>query len=304
MKLGQKEPAFYAEEIFQYYGLSRQAHHQWLQAEDHRLLEEEIILQYVRQVRQRLPKLGGRKLHYLLGKKWDEFGFSLGRDHLFDLLRQQGLLVERIKKRVSTTHSKHRFYIYDNLFKNLVDISKNQVIVADITYLETREGFGYLALITEVYSRKIMGYDFCGSLSIEGSLRALTMALDQTQSPQGMIHHSDRGIQYCSKAYIQLLTDHHCQISMAEKGNPYENALAERINGILKEEFLLNQGFRSLLEARKAVIEAIHLYNEERPHSRIGMLTPHQKYALEETPLRGAPPGGYGSTRVAHALAS
>ena len=189
-------------------------------------------------------------MHYLLQGKWDEFGFSLGRDALFDLLRQQGLLVERVKKRISTTNSKHRFYIYHNLLKDLGIISRNQVLVADITYLETSQGFCYLALITEVYSRKIVGYDLSESLGIEGSLRALTMALELTQAPQGMIHHSDRGVQYCSKAYVQMLKNHQFQISMADKGNPYENAIAERINGILKEEFLLNQGFCSFLQAR------------------------------------------------------
>ncbi len=242
-------------------------------------MQEEIILQYVHDIRRRLPKLGGRKLHYLLKQKFEEVGFSIGRDRLFDLLRQHGLLIERRKKYISTTNSKHRFYIYDNLIKGLEITRKNEVIVTDITYIELEVGFCYLALITDVYSRKIVGYDLSESLSIEGSIRALKTALKKVKNKHGMIHHSDRGIQYCSKKYIQLLQEGGVKISMSEKGNPYENAIAERVNGILKIEFLLDQTFKGLKHAQKATIEAIKLYNEERPHMSIGLLTPNQKYA-------------------------
>ena len=299
LKSGQRERGFYAHQIFEYYGISRQAHYKWVQTEDSRMLQEEIILQYISSIRQNLPKLGGRKLHYLLQKKSNEFGFTVGRDRLFDLLREHHLLIERNKKYVSTTHSKHRFYIYDNLLKELDEISRNQALVADITYLETLQGFCYLALITEVYSRKIVGYDLSESLCLEGSLRALQMALQETKAPKGMIHHSDRGIQYCSKAYVQRLKDHHLQISMAEKGNPYENAVAERVNGILKEEFLLDQRFPSFLHASKATKEAIHLYNTQRPHMSLEYQTPDEVYNKTDSvedfddlslPLRGILP--------------
>lgn len=266
-------------QICQEHGISRQGYYKWRQSKSNRFLQEEIVLQYVYDIRRRLPKLGGRKLHYLLKKKFEEVGFSIGRDRLFDLLRQHGLLIERHKKYISTTNSKHRFYIYDNLIKGLEITRKNEVIVTDITYIELEIGFCYLALITDVYSRKIVGYDLSESLSIEGSIRALKTALKKVKNKHKMIHHSDRGIQYCSKKYIQLLQEGGAKISMSEKGNPYENAIAERVNGILKIEFLLDQAFKSFKHAQKATIEAIKLYNEERPHMSIGLLTPNQKYA-------------------------
>jgi putative transposase len=273
-----KQTRVFLSQICHHYGISRQSHYQWLQAEDSRLLEEDIILQYVHSVRHKLPKLGGRKLHHLLTSKFVEFGFSMGRDRLFDLLREHHLLIERVKRRMSTTNSKHRFYIYNNLLKGLDEITFNQALVADITYIETMRGFCYLALITEVYSRKVVGYDLSQSLGIEGSIRALKMAIATTNAPPGMIHHSDRGVQYCSKAYVRLLKERHMQISMAEKGNPYENAIAERMNGILKEEFLLDQVFPSFLHAKKAAKEAIHLYNTKRPHMSLDYQTPDEVY--------------------------
>ena len=152
------------------------------------------------------------------------------------------------------------------------------MIVSDITYISTEEGYMYLALITEMYSRMIIGYDVSESLSIEGSLRALRQAIKKISQTEGMIHHSDRGIQYCSNDYTKLLKIRRIKISMAEKGNPYENAVAERVNGILKIEFLLDQRFRTKAEARRFVREAIKIYNEERPHMSIGYEIPAERY--------------------------
>ncbi len=152
------------------------------------------------------------------------------------------------------------------------------MIVADITYIDTREGFIYLALLTDVFSRKIVGYDVSDSLAVEGSLRALKMALPEVADPKALIHHSDRGVQYCCYAYTDLLQLKGVRISMGEKGNPYENALAERVNGILKLEFLLDQVFPTKAIAREATRESIHIYNFERPHSSIGLRTPAQKF--------------------------
>ena len=214
----------------------------------------------------------------MLKEQFKYLGFKLGRDGFYNILRDNGLLVESKKKYIRTTNSAHRFRIYTNLIKDIKIIRINQVIVSDITYIETEKGYMYLALITELYSRMIVGYDISESLSIEGSLRALRGVLRIIEEPQGMIHHSDRGIQYCSNEYTKLLKSMGIKISMAEKGNPYENAIAERVNGILKIEYLLDQRFKTKEEAKEFVREAIKIYNEERPHMSIGYEIPAERY--------------------------
>lgn len=267
------------EEICKSHGVSRQAYYKWQSCEHHRVLEEDIILQYVRSVRYRMPRLGVRKLHYLLQDKFKGAGFTIGRDRLFDLLRDQHLLVERRKRYIKTTDSVHGFNIYQNLLKGREVRGKDQVFAADITYIELRVGFCYLSLVMDVYSRKIVGYEISSDLSTDGPIRALRMALRRVDKPEGLIHHSDRGIQYCSKRYVDILKGKGIQVSMSGKGNPYDNAIAERTIGILKSELLLNQQFVFYEHAKRAAIEAIKLYNEERPHMGIGLLTPKQKYA-------------------------
>lgn len=266
------------EEICLVHGISRQSYCQWKKREIKENYEEEIVLQLVQEKRKRQTKVGGKKLYKMLRITFKEMKFRLGRDRLFNILRDNGLLVKRKRKYIRTTNSNHRFWVYENLIKEVKVDHPNQLLVGDITYLQTEEGFLYLALLTDVYSRKIVGYDVSESLSIEGSLRALKMALSGVTKKKGMIHHSDRGIQYCSKDYTKLLQKNGIKISMAEKGNPYENAIAERVNGILKIEFLLEQRFRSKQEARESVKEAIKIYNEERLHMTIGYLTPAEKY--------------------------
>lgn len=266
------------EEICLVHGISRQSYYQWKKREIKENYEEEIVLQLVQEKRKRQTKVGGKKLYKMLRITFKEMEFRLGRDRLFNILRDNGLLVKRKRKYIRTTNSNHRFWVYENLIKEVKVDYPNQILVGDITYLQTEEGFLYLALLTDVYSRKIVGYDVSESLSIEGSLRALKMALSGVREKKGMIHHSDRGIQYCSKDYTKLLQKNGIKISMAEKGNPYENAIAERVNGILKIEFLLEQRFRSKQEARESVKEAIKIYNEERLHMTIGYITPAEKY--------------------------
>lgn len=261
------------------HGISRQSYYQWKKREIKENYEEEIVLQLVLEKRKRQPKVGSKKLYKMLKNDFDGLGFRIGRDRLNNILRSNSLLVSRKRKYIITTNSKHRFWVYDNLVKGLFISHRNQVLVGDITYIGTEEGFMYLALLTDVYSRKIIGYDLSESLSIEGSLRALKMALKGIEEKEGMIHHSDRGIQYCSKGYTKLLECSGIKISMAEKGNPYENAIAERVNGILKIEFLLEQRFRTKRLAESSVKEAIKTYNEERLHMSIDYLTPSEKYA-------------------------
>lgn len=204
---------------------------------------------------------------------------KLGRDKFFSILRRNGLLIHRKKRFAKTTNSFHRFKVYKNLIKEIQPDRADQIYVSDITYIRIQDSFCYLALISDLYSRKVVGYDVSESLNLEGSLRALRMAINDKEALPGLIHHSDRGIQYCSNIYTELLTAHKIQISMSEKSNPYENAVAERINGILKEEFLLAQTFNTKALAYAAVKEAIHSYNELRPHMSINYMTPSEKYA-------------------------
>lgn len=275
---GKYSKSYSVEEICFVHGISRQSYYQWKKREIKENYEEEIVLQLVHEKRKRQTKVGGKKLYKMLKITFEELRFRIGRDRLFNILRNNGLLVERKRRYVRTTNSNHRFWVYGNLIKEVVVEHPNQVIVGDITYLQTEEGFVYLALLTDVYSRKIIGYDVSESLSIEGSLRALKMALSGVTKKNGMFHHSDRGIQYCSNDYTKLLQKWGIKISMAEKGNPYENAIAERVNGILKIEFLLEQRFRTKQEVRASVKEAIKIYNEERLHMSLGYITPVEKY--------------------------
>jgi transposase InsO family protein len=204
---------------------------------------------------------------------------ALGRDKFFDLMRDEGLLIRRKRKYVKTTNSEHGFKIYSNKIKELEILRPNQVWVCDITYIATAGGFMYLALITDLYSRKIVGYDISDSLEAEGCRRALKRALSKVENPEGIIHHSDRGIQYCCKEYIKLLKKHKMQISMAAKGDCYENAVAERVNGILKQEYDLGSRFITKAIAVKATTEAVNLYNTIRLHRSINFRTPSEIYA-------------------------
>lgn len=260
------------------HGVSRQAYYQHHQAEVVRHYEEAIVLQWVQRIRCRQPRIGARKLLYLLTPDLEKAGFQLGRDCFFDLLRKNDMLVKRRKKYHRTTDSSHHFRRYSNLIQGLDVTRCDHVFVADITYVDTREGFLYLALLTDIASRKIVGYDISESLAVEGSLRALNTGLSDVDDPTALIHHSDRGIQYCCHAYTGRLNAAGARISMGEKGNPYENALAERVNGILKDEFLLDQTFPTQAMGKEAAHESVYIYNNERPHSSIGLLMPAKKY--------------------------
>lgn len=227
-----------------------------------------------------MPRVGGKKLYHMLSPELQRLdGPTLGRDKFFALLRRHDLLVRRHRKYVATTNSQHRFHVYDNILTDLAVDQVNQVFVADITYIRLRENFCYLAHVTDLCSRNIVGYDLSMSLSIDGALRALRMALDGVADPRGLIHHSDRGIQYCSHDYTSLLLSNNCRISMGEAGNPYDNAVAERVNGILKYEFLLDSTFPDFDTAQRAVREAIETYNTYRPHLSLDYATPAMRYA-------------------------
>jgi len=238
-----------------------------------------MIIQLVQSKRRRQPRVGGCKLYRMLKPDFQNMKIKIGRDKFFDILRSEKLLINRKKGYHRTTNSNHRFAIYGNLIETITVSRTDEIWVSDITYIRVMNTFLYLAIITDLFSRKIIGFDISDSLNIEGSLRALKQAMRGKSNLEGAIHHSDRGIQYCSNLYTWLLTNKGMQISMAAKGNPYENAVAERINGILKEEFLLSETFKDNKDAIKATIEAIKTYNTERIHMSIDYKTPEEKYS-------------------------
>ena len=215
-----------------------------------------------------------------LNQDFEKQQIKVGRDTLFNVLREHKMLTLRKKYSARTTNSYHRFYKYNNIIKDVEITKPNQVWVSDITYIRTLKGFCYLALITDMYSRKIVGYDISDSLELKGCVRALNKALYQTNNIKGLIHHSDRGIQYCSNVYTQILKRKKINISMTEENHCYENAMAERVNGILKDEFYLDQTFMNVAHAKRAAKNAIKLYNEIRLHLSLDFKTPNMVYKL------------------------
>jgi putative transposase len=275
------------EEICRTLGVTRQGHYKALAVRAAEPLQIEMIVQLVAEKRRALPRLGGLKLYHLLGPDLAAMDIRLGRDRFFDALRAEHLLVKRRRKRSRTTNSFHRFRVWPNRLRDLEIERADQAWVCDITYIRLRDGFAYLFLITDVWSRKITGWALGTTLETRWSLEALAMALAGAHAPpQGgeRIHHSDRGVQYCSTDYVNVLKKEAIAVSMAEAGNPYENAIAERMNGILKDEFLLDRTFADHGEAMRAVRQAVHAYNYLRPHRSIGMQIPAQRYEGERKP--------------------
>lgn len=272
-------PKLGLERLCRLFGKSRGAIYDHLTRLQYESLSDDIILQCVKQVRTQLPRLGTRKLHHMLTPLLQEHGIQIGRDYLFELLAAHKMLVRRRKRKVITTDSRHWMKKYTNRVKDIVICRPEQVWVSDITYIRLINQWGYLSLITDAYSRKIMGFALRTDMSAQGCIDALKMAINnRTYSNEQLIHHSDRGSQYCSTAYVQLLTDHNIGISMTENGDPYENALAERINGIIKNEFNLYGSNKNLEDTYKLVNRSIKAYNELRPHSSCNLLTPHQAH--------------------------
>ena len=235
------------------------------------------MLELVRAERREQPRLGVRKIHYLIQRELKQAGVKLGRDRLFEELAKAGLLVERKRSEwPKTTNFNPNLPVFKNLIKGGKITGRNQVWVADITYIRTREGFLYLALITDRWSRKIVGFDLGETLEAAGSLKALAMGLKGLQRREKPIHHSDRGCQYASHAYVARVEQAGLRMSMTEKNHNAENAMAERVNGILKQEYWLDADFATKQEARQASAQGIHLYNHRRPHTALGFKTPGQ----------------------------
>lgn len=260
-----------------WYGISRQAHYQRKRQQQHQQHQAEQVLDWVRQIHHKHKRMGGRKLYHQLQPELRKQGLQLGRDRFFDLLRDHDLLLRPKKRAYRTTWAGQ--WRCENLLTELVITRPNQAWVSDLTYIATEAGFVYLALVTDLYSRRIMGYDLSASLSLEGAARAVQMAIAQAGQPlAGLIHHSDHGVQYTSDPYRTLLTQHHIRSSMGEVGNCYDNAVAERVNGILKLEYGLDDTFVDLAQAQRAVDQAVWLYNHERPHLALDYQKPFQVY--------------------------
>lgn len=263
------------------FGKTRQAHYKQQRSAEKLGMEHVIIIKRVQEIRKDMPRIGTRKLYFLLCDTLRGHGITIGRDSLFNLLADYGMLVRRRKrKQACTTDSNHLFKRYPNLIRERMIIAADQLWVSDITYIGLPADFCYLSLITDAYSRKIVGYCLYPNLKKEGPLLALEMALQirDKSAPPGLMHHSDRGRQYCSDAYISQLTGSSITISMTEKGDPYENAMAERINGVLKAEFGLDKTFKNYEEAAVAVSRSILVYNQQRPHGSCNYLTPDQAH--------------------------
>ncbi len=255
-------------------GMTRQNLYKARRKRNRATVDSGLIEELVRAERRTQPRLGGRKLHYLLKGELTAAGVRIGRDRFFQVLGEKGLLLEPLPRSPRTTNSRHCLPVFTNLLKEITLTGSNQAWVSDITYVRTDEGYLYLSLITDAWSRKIVGYHAGDTLETEGCLLGLHRALRDLPAGERPLHHSDRGSQYCSHVYTGVLREEGLGISMTEDLHCYENALAERVNGILKQEYYLRGGFRTKVQALKAIDEAVMLYNTRRPHTALNYKTP------------------------------
>lgn len=269
-------PKISLETICALFGKTRQAYYQRLSYSYRDNAEESIVLDLIAELRREMGKMGGRKLWHEINRVYPGV---ISRDKLFDILDRHHLKVNSRKRAVRTTWSASWLHQFPNLVKDLVLTAANQVWVSDITYIETESGFVYLHLVTDAYSKKIMGWCLSPSLHAEATIKALRMAIRAAGCDlTGLIHHSDRGCQYCCEKYVKLLQDNGVLISMTQDGDPRDNAIAERVNGILKTEWLYDDHFVGFQEAYIRVAQVINLYNNKRPHLSLNYQTPAQAY--------------------------
>lgn len=279
MRVEQQEPDRVTGLCCSLLGYSRQAYYQYQKQQEKEAFAEELIVQEVLRHRRLQKRIGGRKLFGMMSNFLHQHAIGLGRDVFFNVLREYGLLVRIRRRKVITTDSNHPYRKYPNLIKEFIPIAPNQLWVSDITYIVIGNGFGYLSLITDAFSGKIVGFCLHKTLSAQGTIQALKQALKNNPNSKGLIHHSDRGVQYCCHEYVEILQKNHIKISMTEKGDPLENPIAERVNGILKTE-LLEENYHSFEQAKEDVAVAISTYNHLRPHNSIGDLTPFEVHSL------------------------
>lgn len=256
------------------FGKSRQAFYGQKNEQNQKGLQDALVLKLVAEIRTDLPRCGTDKLHFMLQEDFVQHQIKLGRDGLYHLLGRYGLLIRHRNRKPYTTDSHHHYKRYPNLIKEMVLTQAGVLWVSDITYLRIVSEFAYLSIITDAYSHKIVGYKLHPTLHARGAIDALIMANEDEKKTGKLIHHSDRGIQYCCNAYVEMIEHCNIRLSMTEKGDPYENAIAERVNGILKYEHGLKETFESLDEAKNAVDAAVKKYNGLRVHDSCNRLTP------------------------------
>jgi putative transposase len=261
-------------------GMTRQNYYKGRRVRQRRQVDEELVVNLVCRERVLQPRLGGRKLLHLVRNELAKAGVMMGRDRFFDLLGRHELLIQRAVRSARTTDSRHSFRVYENLLKDLELLGPHEALVSDITYIRTDEGFLYLCLVMDAFSRAIVGYDCSDTLEREGAIRALKQALRQLPAGSRTIHHSDRGSQYCCDDYVAQLQVAGVSISMTQENHCYENSQAERLNGILKQEYGLGGSFRHKSDAIGAVSEAVGLYNYRRPHQSLGYAMPMEVHKV------------------------
>ena len=263
-------------------GVSRQAHHKSSLRTARVMLGQQALVPMIKEIRQKQTKVGGRKLYRMLAGAIARMEVPMGRDQFFEFLGQEGLLLRKRRRRVRTTMSKHGMPVYPDLLKHAVIDTPGQALVSDITYWAVPEGFYYVFLITDVCSHKIMGHCLAQSMDGAHAITALRMAMNASRHPlQGQIHHSDRGSQYCYGKYVNLLRSKGMRVSMTETSDPRDNAIAERVNGILKNELMEHLVPQNFAQAKAMLDEAVRIYNDERLHMSIDWKVPSVAHGLE-----------------------
>ena len=255
-------------------GYTPQAYHKQTKHQLVKQVNEDLIIQQVHAIRKEQPRCGARKLLVMLKPFFEQYEIRIGRDSFFDMLAKKKLLVRKTKRSVHTTNSKHHFRRYPNLAKDFTPMKAHELWVSDITYIPLKDRFAYLFLITDAYSRKIVGFHVSDDMKVSSAVVALKKALEQKPLETIVIHHSDRGLQYCSNEYVALLQQHHAMISMTQSGDPLENAVAERVNGILKTE-LISSSYLDIDKAALSIARAIIVYNYKRRHSSLNYQIPN-----------------------------
>jgi len=279
-------PSAGLEKLCGLFGKTRQAFYDQSWRSSDEQLQEAFIIDKVKTIRQHIQGIGGSQLHGMLKEELQSHNIHIGRDSFYELLRKHNLLIKRRKRYAITTNSNHPYYKWPDLTGNIVITAIEQLWVSDITYLRTENGFVYLSLITDAYSRKIMGYHVSQYLKAQGCIIALNKAisgLSAQKEKRKLTHHSDRGIQYCCESYVTILQNNNINISMTQTGSPYDNAIAERVNGILKQHVGLNQVFKNYTATVAAVCKAIDTYNCLRPHMSVSNLTPQKAHTTKQT---------------------
>ena len=273
-------------DLCQLFGYTKQAFYKRKSNRKTAKYNPELLRSLVINIRKQLPRTGGKKLYVMLQNEFIKHHISIGRDHFLAFLKAEYLQVPKVRRYYKTTNSRHWMKRYPNLISNLRLNRPDQVWVADITYLRTKEKAYYLHLLTDACSKKIVGYQLSDNLMSSTTVKALEMAITGRKTQNKLIHHSDRGLQYCSKEYTDLLKRSNILISMTQQYDPYENAVAERVNGILKEEFGLHEIFENYQNLNKQVTQAIDLYNNLRIHMSINMITPNKAHQQKMIQLK------------------